>query len=67
MEKECFIYETWWINYFGTFYITGSGYNMTYGGEGWSGNKHSNKTKQNMSQSAWCRGKSCPDSIILYS
>jgi len=41
--------EVYWIKYYNTHYITGFGYNMSDGGEGQLGFRHSETTKSNMS------------------
>jgi group I intron endonuclease len=50
--------ETFYIKHFNSHYKDGRGYNMTYGGEGSSGFRHSEKSKKKMSLLARSRGPS---------
>jgi len=45
------ILEELYINKIGSHYLKGFGYNMTFGGEGTMGHKHSEETKKKMSKS----------------
>lgn len=48
-EDQIDFLETLWIEKLNTFYITGHGYNMTKGGQGVHGYKHTDETKQHLS------------------
>lgn len=48
-EKDIDKLESVWIQKFNTFYLNGFGYNMTYGGQGVHGYKHTESTKHKLS------------------
>lgn len=61
-EKDIDRLECLWIEKFNTFYKNGNGYNMTYGGQGIHGYKHTEITKDKLSKLS--KGRSISPEVI---